>query len=293
MIRRMSNTEKQESVADNNNTTEARLSFADRAEKLLRTILVALGCENVGSLRGEDLITSITAWVTLLITMKREPGGSYASFWARAFLDAWRDMSSVEAAESATAAVNEFAKRYPPMLDDVLIDEQERATQSDIQALTAELDKQVQLVWQLESELSVARLENNRLRDDMRAFDGGHDWRAHVKFIRESAELANLRSRFPGLCDDIDRLCLQNEQLQTRFTQCAEERDQLIRDTYGALVPLAKPERVEPGQRWAKLYRIDTNAHHEVFANGIVQPEIARDAAMLHGDTWLYLGTEV
>lgn len=284
MIRRMSNTENQESVADNNNTTEARLSFADKAEKLLRTILVALGYENVGALRGEDLITSITAWVTLLIRTKREPGGSYASFWARAFLDAWRDMPSVEAAESATAAVNEFAKRYPPMLDDVLIDEQERATQSDIQSAMSELDKQTQLVWQLESELVAIRKLNEHHASEVR----------DMRFAKERTEreLHISRTNFDNfkksVCERLGNVELPSvyEILELH----AKSHNALTNGS--ALVPLAKPELVEPGQRWAKLYRIDINAHHEVFANGIVQPEIARDAAMLHGDTWLYLGTD-
>ncbi|TXH49789.1 MAG: hypothetical protein E6Q97_21845 [Desulfurellales bacterium] len=194
----MSNTENQESVADNNNTTEARLSFADKAEKLLRTILVALGYENVGALRGEDLITSITAWVTLLITMKREPGGSYASFWARAFLDVCKDLPVDDAAECADKMTNHFARRYPPMLDDVAIDDDSRDTQSDLQSAMSELDKQTQLVWQLESELVAIRKLNEH----------------------HASELATVRNELAAL-------------------------------TSSAIVPLAKPERVEPGQRWA------------------------------------------
>jgi hypothetical protein len=127
----------------------------------------------------------------------------------------------------------------------------------------------------------------------MRAFDGGHDWRAHVKFIRESAELTNLRSRFPGLCDDIDRLCLRNEQLQTQLTQCAEQRDQLIRDVYGALVPLAKPERVEYGQRWARIdviaRIIPPNDEHVEFKTFDYVPWAG---ALLSNNNWIYLGTD-
>lgn len=231
MIRRMSNTEKQEAIVDESNSNEARLLFADKAEKLLRAILVALGYENAGTLRGEDLIAGITAWVTLLITMKREPGGSYASFWARAFLDAWKDMPSGDAAEAATAAVNEFAKRYPPMLDDALIDEQERDTQTNIQVLTAELDKQVQLVWQLEAE-NKSLLKANE---------------------HHASELARIRLEFDTFADNVRKAL--NVGSGVDLIAIIEARTRTHREYHelkaNALVPLAKPERVEPGQRWA------------------------------------------
>lgn len=231
MVARMSNTEKPDVATDDGDNMESRLSFADEAEKLLRAILVVLGYKNAGALRGEDLVTGITAWVTLLVTMKREPSGRYEAFWGRAFLDVSKDLPVDDAAECADKMLNQFARRFPPMLDDALLDEQERDTQSDIQVLTAELDKQVQLVWQLEAE--------------NKALLGANEHHA--------SELAHMRIKFEAFKDDVrgalgvgsgaDMIAI----IEARTKQHREYHE-LKSST---LVPLAKPERIERGQRWA------------------------------------------
>lgn len=247
---RMSNTEKPDVATDDSGTVESRLAFADKAEFLLVRILAALGYQS-DKLTPSSLIAGIAAWLTLFATMKREPGGSYASFWARAFLDVCKDLPVDDAAECADKMTAHFAKRFPPMLDDVLLDEQERDTQSDIQVLTAELDKQVQLVWQLEAEHKALLKANEH----------------------HASELAACRI-----------------QLDERTAQ----RDQLMRDVYGALVPLAKPEHIEAGQRWAFVMHVndfydDESGWRVGFDNSRMTWPVNDLQSNLE---WAYLGTD-
>lgn len=251
MFLRMSNTEKTDVATVDGSDVESRIAFADKAEKLLRAILVALGYENAGALRGADLIAGITAWVTLLITMKREPGGSYASFWARAFLDVCKDLPVDDAAECADNMTNQFARRYPPMLDDVAIDDDSRDTQSDLQSAMAELDKQTQLVWQLESERNALLRANEH----------------------HASELATCRI-----------------QLEERTAQ----RDQFMRamdKMDGTLVQVAKPERVEPGQRWAMVCEVAAYQPNELSVT-MTNQEWFGTAAIRGDSNWHYLGTD-
>jgi hypothetical protein len=246
-IHRMSNNDKSEASTVDGSDVALRLAFADKAEFLLVRILAALGYES-DKLTPSSLLAGIAAWVTLLIASKNDVNGRFASFWMHAFLDAWKDLSVLDAAEASTAAVNEFAKRYPPMLDDVLLDEHGRDTQSDIEALSIELDKQTIIANNLERTRDVL-LEVNE---------------------RHASELATCRI-----------------QLEERTAQ----RDQLIRDVYGALVPLSKPERVEPGQRWA--FVMTCTEHHlgttSVFedASGCRYTAFSKDVINGH-----YLGTD-
>jgi hypothetical protein len=269
-IHRMSNNDNHEAATVDGSDVESRLAFADKAEFLLVRILAALGYES-DKLTPTSLLAGIAAWVTLLIAMKRDPSGACARVWFDTVLVAARDVDSESSVCVAFAdnITNEFARRFPPFLED------DRPTydDKDFADMRAELERQTIISEKLAIELDTIRDERDALKRAM--IDAGKLYDTRMR------ELARAEA-----------LCVETN---GRVIELTAQRDQFMRamdKMAGALVPLAKPERVEPGQRWAKVYSIDINASHEVFANGTTQPEIARDIAMLNGDKWVYLGTD-
>lgn len=65
------------------------------------------------------------------------------------------------------------------------------------------------------------------------------------------------------------------------------ERDALKAKLASAIVPLPKPERVEPGQRWARISATYGNESVGTLINGVP----ARNFMIDHSD-WIYIGTE-
>jgi hypothetical protein len=454
MIRRMNEHYDPNTITPSDTNIDAsqidRRDFADRAEVVLRRILAALGYDNGNRLTALDVLVGIEAWLSLLLTMKRDPSGSYARVWWEAFKEFLRAHTLEKSKELATAATNAFASLFPPFLEerptyddkdfadmraelerqtviaeglrasydehvtrinelhksctqlrenqaaaiaerdkfDALVGRVWDATGIDrhaphvpglaeqIRSMAEELDASRRLIEQQRSELATLRGYCNDIEkehSDCRAeliavgiIDTGHTLRFELN--RLCSEVASVRDNIDSMCrehslsgDDYtaktyaigralqaaiafdyssaiqgvlssgnrsdalsdkvnDTLCGWHNARSAvvalresdnancaaiwsahglmyepgRFHSLNTERliEALGAKFAGALVPLAKPERVEPGQRWAKVYRIDINANHEVFANGIVQPEIARDGAMIHGSNWLYLGTD-
>lgn len=246
MFLRMSNTEKPDVATVDGNDVGSRLAFADKAESLLRRVLVALGYDNADKLTPMDLLTGITAWVSMLQFAKLDTFGRYAQTWWEAFKMFVPVFGPADSAQHATDAMNAFARMFPPTLS--ANEESERDTINDIAALSEELDKQTEIVAALVSE-----------REAMLRANEHH-----------ASELATCRI-----------------QLEERTAQ----RDQLIRDVYGALVPLAKPASIEPGQRWAMIGTVIEYGDSETVAT-MQDGEWFNRNKMLDSAKWLYLGTD-
>jgi len=240
----MSNTEKPDVATVDGSDVDPRLAFADKAESLLRRVLIALGYDNADKLTPMDLLTSITAWVSMLYLAKLDAFGRYAHTWWDAFKMFCPVFGPGDSVQHATDAMNAFARMFPPTLS--ANEESERDTINDIAALSEELDKQTEIVAALVSEREALLRANEH----------------------HASELAACRI-----------------QLEERTAQ----RDQLIRDVYDALVPLVKPERVEPGQMWAhidEVRKIELNGDVNLFAGNH-----CKAANMLEHQEWAYMGT--
>jgi hypothetical protein len=127
-----------------------RIDFANKAESLLRSVLIALGYDNADKLTPTDLLTSVTAWVSMLRYAKLDTFGRYAAIWweAAKLLFATHHMSIVT--ERATEAMHAFVRMFPPTIS--MDEESERDTINDLAALSKELDGQTEIAAALLSE---------------------------------------------------------------------------------------------------------------------------------------------
>jgi hypothetical protein len=121
----------------------ARLEWADKAEQMLHDILSALGYR--ARVTPAELLAAIVVWLESVRRMRVDPAGNIATFWARAFDRAFHrspmattKAATEEATEAADFAVDEFARRFPPLLEDA---------SDDLEALREERD-----AWQAEAE---------------------------------------------------------------------------------------------------------------------------------------------
>jgi hypothetical protein len=262
----MSNNDKPEAATIAGSDVESRLAFADKAETLLRRILGALGYGNGDGLTAIDVLTGITAWLELLLTMQHDPSGGYASFWARMF-DRFvamypDDKDDAQCAKLADSAANQWILRFPPFLED----ERQTYDDKDFADMRAELDRQTMIAGNLERTRDVLLTRNEALELENKSL------------LATAVDLTNTAERFESERDETRRQLAAAESLAITLAEKFSNEKTRTKD---ALVPLAKPERLEPGQRWAFVYEpLDSESMR------------AHPMAMFSNPNWKYLGTD-
>lgn len=230
-----------------------------RVHTFLAALLTFLGFGNVPDMTVAGMLDDLTGWLDMAKAIRRDPQGATARIWWEAFKDAWKSVPSPEAGTCADAAVAEFGKRFLPVADDG----RDTFDTADFEALRVECD-------------------------------------------RLDANIAILESRADDLQQNLDSIIAErNALLKTNAHHASEvellrqERDELKTQLAGAIVPLPKPERVAPGQRWlwqtyepkfllpkrAVAEQKERNKRGHLSRIGITSNP-------LHDDNWIYLGTE-
>lgn len=230
----------------------------ERAESetqaLLRSILGVLGYDAVEQLTAQDVVAVIGAWLGLVTLASSEPTSPAAELWRTAYAAslhaspmAAATARQENAREDADAAVLAFVRRFPCRFEPV-----DRQAADDLAAMRAALDEQTEATERARRDADVAHLMANSLREGV---------------------CAALGVPLDGGGYDILTLIRDNTRDARKFED--------------ALVPLPKPERVEPGQRWAF---VDDVAKLQGDTAKLLMGEDADRRWMIESQDWYYLG---
>ncbi len=248
--------------------------FCTRVRTFLCALLTFLGFNALPNETTLDMLNTLTQWLADAKTVRRDPQGATAKIWWDAFKTMWAipKMSASEAGVYADKAANEFGKRFLPVAEE----DRDTLNTADFDAMRAELD------------------QADRYRGEIcDAIEGRPGERAfmHPRIIDE------LRA-------ERDALLASNKHHATEIEIVRRERDELKAQLAGAIVPLPKPKKIEPGQKWAYVATIEKRqrvgfgslyVEHAKFvkrephpsASGGVECVALEDCA-----SWVYLGTE-
>ncbi len=240
-----------------------------RVHAFMCALLTFLGFNALPNETVLDMLDTLTQWLADAETVRRDPQGATAKIWWDAFKTMWAipKMSASEAGVYADKAANEFGKRFLPVAEE---DDRDTLNTADFDAMRTELD------------------QADRYRGEIcDALDGRPGERMFVH---------------PGIIDELraerDALLKANAHHASELATCriqleerTAQRDQLTRDVYGALVPLAKPAVIEPGQRWAMIGTVIEYGNSETVAT-MQDGEWFNRNKMLDSKKWIYLGTD-
>lgn len=251
-----------------------------RVHTFLTALLSFLGFGVLPTATIADMLDELTGWLEMANAIRRDPQGATARIWWDAFKDAWRNDHVEGAARSADNAIAEFGKRFLPVNAE---NDRDTLNTADFDAMRDELDKQTQIAAELQSERS-ALLETNahhaneieEVRAKMKEYLNELDWRAK-HFDGVFARLYNAAS------------CDVGAQIVDVVQSLRDERDELRTKLASAIVPLSKPERVEPGQRWAFVF---TAKHETTLSTAWAWETNDGKRFYTNADADFYLGTE-
>jgi hypothetical protein len=222
----------------------------------LAALLSFLGFGVLPTATIADMLGELTGWLEMAKAIRRDPQGATARIWWDAFKEAWGAHPTSAAALCADDAIAEFGKRFLPVNAE---DDRDTLNTADFDAMREELDKQTQIAAELRSE-----------RDALLATNAHHA--KEIDLLNGSVEALNrtivaMRHHYGGTAteniemkDALDavRVALKGASLPDADVANAvgvivQERDELRAKLASAIVPQPKPERVEPGQRWAMI----------------------------------------
>lgn len=246
-----------------------------RVHTFLAALLSFLGFGVLPMATIADMLDELTGWLEMAKAIRRDPQGATARIWWDAFKASWGECSTVDAAKAADVAVAAFGQRFLPVNAE---DDRDTLNTADFDALREELDKQTQIAAELRSErdallaanaLHARELQISRDGNDVfrAALYGAMGWREDPGFD-SIAEVLSIRA----------------------------ERDELRAKLGTAIIPLPKPERVEPGQRWALVRTVIDRAEQDGVVSGLHNSRqgAASEDNMLANENryWFYLGME-
>jgi hypothetical protein len=207
-----------------------------RVHTFLAALLSFLGFGVLPTATIADMLDELTGWLEMAKSIRRDPQGATARIWWDAFKDAWRNDHVEGAARSADNAIAEFGKRFLPVNAE---DDRDTLNTEDFNAMREELDKQTQIAAELRSERDVLLKANEvHARENLAL---------HKRSMHTLNEIDAVISNALGLDEDasFNRI--------NALVGLQKERDELRTKLASAIVPQPKPERVEPGQRYAIL----------------------------------------
>lgn len=230
------NTQTKPDDATGDSVTNAEL--ITRVRTFLCALLSFLGFKVLPVETIVDILDTLEPWLVDAKTIRRDTQGATARIWWDAFKMAWNpERGTIFARNVANESVAEFGKVFLPVAEE----ERDTLNTADFDAMRAELD------------------QADRYRGEIvDAIDGRPGERAfmHPRII-------------DGLRAERDALLKANAHhaieiaLERAFNKkLKEERDELKTRLAGAIVPLPKPERVEPGQRWAIVMGTANDCRH-------------------------------
>lgn len=256
-------------IAEDNATN---LSPDTSALALLRLVLSVLGIVGVETLSTHDVMLAIKSWHDMFVLMKRDKDGAYARIWWEALKLVYDPRAPVkDAAQFADVALNAFASRFPPMLDD------DRPTydDQDFADMRAELERQTIVAEGLANERDSLIADVNGLRVSwlqlQKANIGLTDQCDIMK--KDNDSLLGIKREYDRLCDAIrehlpllDSLEGDDGTMTPVVVAHGARIRALEKQLASAIVSLPKPERVEPGQRWAFLFTaVETTSDHRYY----------------------------
>jgi hypothetical protein len=255
-----------------------------RVHTFLAALLSFLGFGVLPTATIADMLEELTGWLEMAKSIRRDPQGATARIWWDAFKDAWNVHPTSAAALCADDAIAEFGKRFLPINTE---EDRDTLNTADFDAMRDELDKQTQIAAELRSERDALLKTNAHHASEIESL--------HAKIKQYSDELDWRAKHFDGVFTALYKAagCDFGAQIVDVVQLIRDERDELRTKFACAIIPLPKPERVEPGQRWAHITTIRAivppNDEHIEFVETDYSPWVG---APIRNDNWYYLGTE-
>lgn len=226
-----------------------------RVHAFMAALLTFLGFNVLPTETAFGMLDTLTQWLADAKKIRRDPQGATARIWWDAFKDMWRDdeMTASDCAKNADAAAAEFGKRFLPVADDG----RDTFDTADFEALRTECDR---------LDANIALLESR---------------------------VDDLQQNLDAMVAERDALLKTNAHHASETESLRQERDALKTQLAGAIVPLPKPDRVTPGQRWAILYDVegvDARTNHATMDGPQLYHRL--DVMTHRASRYIYLGTE-
>lgn len=209
-----------------------------RVHAFLAALLSFLGFRVLPTVTIADMLDELVGWLEMAKAIRRDPQGATARIWWDAFKMAWNpERGTIFARNVANESVAEFGKVFLPVAEE----DRDTLNTADFDAMRAELDQadryRGEIVDAIDGRPGERAFMHPRIIDGLRA-------------ERDALLKANAHHAF-----EIALERAFNKKLK-------EERDELKTRLAGAIVPLPKPERVEPGQRWAIVMGTANDCRH-------------------------------
>lgn len=281
-----------------------------RVHVFMAALLTFLGFNVLPTETAFDMLDTLTQWLADAKKIRRDPQGATARIWWDAFKDMWRDdeMTASDCAGNADAAVAEFGKRFLPVAEE----DRDTFDTADFEALRVECDR-------LDANIAILESRADDLQQNLDSIIAERNALLKTN-AHHASEISALRAQHEEFVDaicaaigvsrdggyDIVRICRDNardarhyDEAKLEIATLRQERDELKAQLASAIVPLPKPERVAPGQRWlwqtyepkfllpkrAVAEQKERNKRGHLSRIGITSNP-------LHDDNWIYLGTE-
>lgn len=201
-----------------------------RVHAFMVSLLAFLEYSSMPTAAVADMLDTLTDWLASAKAIRRDPQGATARIWWDAYQRAKKnDPDPAIAGYEADCDAAEFGKRFLPVAEE----DRDTLNTADFDALRIECDR-------LDANIAIL---DSRADDLQQSLDG-------VVAERDALLKANAHHAI-----EIALERAFNKKLK-------EERDELKTQLAGAIVPLSKPERVEPGQRWAIVMGTANDCRH-------------------------------
>lgn len=245
-----------------------------RVHSFLCALLSFLGFRVLPVETVVDMLDTLETWLVDAKKVRDDRKGVTSKLWWDAFKEAWKVKDTIGAGVAADSAINEFGKRFVPIVSE---DENDRDTDTgDLDAMRTELDAadryRNEICDALDGIESNRAFVHGKVIDELRA--------ERDALLKTNAHHANEVERLRGQFVALDKThkafhVSHNDFLRAIVRACGkdpmhsegvdviglvsdlkQERDALKAQLTGAIVPLPKPDRIAKGQLWCVKFEV-------------------------------------